>query len=207
MTFIVLGALCINLQIQIIEATGALHAGDWIQYNVAITPVLTGEITPTWIKLEFTSIDSAIASVRTMIHLSDGNEINEIGSINIKSGSNTGFIIPANTSVADHIYIRGYGNISVTDETTAVYTGVDRLIVSTHYSNATHTLQFFWDKPTGLMLEQDITIEGSTTFMKISDTNIWHTQSLPAALYLILILVVIFAAGILILVLVLRKRK
>lgn len=202
-----LGALCINLQIQIITATGAVHAGDWIQYDVVITPILTGEITPTWIKLEFTSIDGVIASVRTVIHLTDGNEINEIGSINIESGSNTGFIIPANTSVADHIFIRGYGNISVADETTSVYTGVDRLIVSTHYSNATHALQIFWDKQTGLMLEQDITIEGSTTFMKISDTKIWQTHSLPTALYPILVLIVIFSVGILILVLVLRKRK
>jgi hypothetical protein len=207
LAFIVLGALCIHSQIQISEATGAIHAGDWIQYDVAITPILTGEITPTWIKLEFVSIDSAIASVRTMIHLSDGNDINEIGPINIESGSNTGFIMPANTSVTDRIYIRGFGNISIADETTSVYTGVERLIVSAHYSNATHGVQIIWDKQTGLMLEQDITVEESTTFMTISDTNIWQTQSLTAILYQIVIIVVIVGVGILVLVFLLRKRK
>jgi hypothetical protein len=207
LVFIVVGMLCINSQIQISEATGALHAGDWIQYDVASTPILPGELTPTWIKLEFVSIDGALASVRTVIHLSDGNEINEIGPINIESGSNTGFTIPANTSVTDHIYIRGFGNISIADETTSVYTGVERLIVSAHYSNATHGLQIIWDKQTGLMLEQDITVEESTTFMKISDTNIWQTQSITATLYQLVILVVILGAGILVLVFLLRKRK
>jgi hypothetical protein len=180
--------------------------GDWIQYEVTITPILTGEITPTLIKLEFMDIEDSIATVQTLLHLSDGKEITDIGPINLETGSNTGFIIPANTSVTDYIYIRGFGNLSITAETTSVYTGVDRSIVSAHYSNATHSLHIIWDKLTGMMLEQNITLSESTTSMKILDTNIWQTQSATALLFQIIIIIAIASIGLL-LVRHFRKRK
>jgi hypothetical protein len=46
-TLILLSSFSINPQIQIVEASGDFNIGDWIQYEVTITPILTGEITPT----------------------------------------------------------------------------------------------------------------------------------------------------------------
>ena len=201
-----LGSLGVTPQIEIIEAVGAIQISDWIQYEVSITPILTGEITPTSIKLDFINIEASIATVQTRIQLSDGNEITDVGPINIETGSNTGFIIPANTSVTDQVFIHGFGNLSIAAETTSVYTGVDRLIVSAHYTNATHSLQIIWDKQTGMMLEQDITLYDSTTFMKILDTNIWQTQFSTALLYQIAIVIAIASVG-LFLVRYFRKRK
>jgi hypothetical protein len=201
-----LSSLSVTPQIEIIEAAGALQIGDWIQYEVSITPILTGEITPTLIKLDFTNIEESIATVQTRIQLSDGNEITDVGPINIETGSNTGFIIPANTSVTDHVFIHGFGNLSIAAETTSVYTGVDRLIVSAHYTNATHSLHIIWDKQTGMMLEQDITLYDSTTSMKILDTTIWQTQFSTALLYQIAIAIAIACVGLL-LVRYFRKRK
>jgi len=89
-TLILLSSFSINSQIQIIEASGDLNIGDWIQYEVTITPILTGEITPTLIKLEFMDIEDSIATVQTLLHLSDGKEITDIGPINLETGSNTG---------------------------------------------------------------------------------------------------------------------
>lgn len=205
-TLILLSSLSINPPLQITEAAGDFIIGDWIQYEVTITPILTGEITPILIKLEFIDIKATIATVRTLIQLSDGNEITDIGPINKETGSNTGFLIPGNTGVTDHVYIRGFGNLSITAETTSVYTGVDRLTVSAQYSNATHSLQIIWDKQTGMMLEQDITLYESTTFMKILDTNIWQTQSNTTLLYQIIIIIAIVSVG-LFLVRYYRKRK
>lgn len=201
-----LSSLSVTPQIEIIEAAGALQIGDWIQYEVSITPILTGEITPTLIKLDFINIEASIATVQTRIQLSDGNEITDVGPINIETGSNTGFIIPANTSVTDHVFIHGFGNLSIATETTSIYTGVDRLIVSAHYTNATHSLHIIWDKQTGMMLEQDITLYDSTTFMKILDTTIWQTQFSTALLYQIAIAIAIVSVGLL-LVRYFRKRK
>jgi hypothetical protein len=201
-----LSSLSVTPQIEIIEAAGALQIGDWIQYEVSITPILTGEITPTLIKLDFINIEASIATVQTRIQLSDGNKITDVGLINIETGSNTGFIIPANTSVTDHVFIHGFGNLSIATETTSIYTGVDRLIVSAHYTNATHSLHIIWDKQTGMMLEQDITLYDSTTFMKILDTTIWQTQFSTALLYQIAIVIAIVSVGLL-LVRYFRKRK
>ncbi|MCW4039727.1 MAG: hypothetical protein NWE83_03130 [Candidatus Bathyarchaeota archaeon] len=203
---IMLSSLSVTPQIEIIEAAGALQIGDWIQYEVSITPILTGEITPTLIKLDFINIEASIATVQTRIQLSDGNKITDVGPINIETGSNTGFIIPANTSVTDHVFIHGFGNLSIATETTSIYTGVDRLIVSAHYTNATHSLHIIWDKQTGMMLEQDITLYDSTTFMKILDTTIWQTQFSTALLYQIAIVIAIASVGLL-LVRYFRKRK
>jgi hypothetical protein len=203
---IILSSLTINSQIQIIATSGRPDIGDWIQYEVSISPSLTGEITPTLITLEFIKIEDSIATVQTRIQLSDGSELTDVGPINIETGSNTGYIIPANTSVTDHIYIQGFGNLSIATETPSVYTGVDRLTVTAHYSNATYSLQIIWDKETGMMLEQDITFHESTTFMKILDTNIWQTQFTTALLSQIIIIIVIASIGIL-LVRYFRKRK
>jgi hypothetical protein len=205
-TLILLSSLSINPQLQLSEAAGDFNIGDWIQYEVTITPILTGEITPILIKLEFIDLEATIATVRTLIQLSDGNEITDIGPINTETGSNTGFVIPRNTSAADHVYIRGFGNLSITAETTSVYTGVDRFTVSAQYSNATHSLHIIWDKQTGMMLEQDITLYESTTYMKILDTNIWQTQSNTTLFYQIIIIIGIVSVG-LFLVHYYRKRK
>lgn len=57
-----------------------------------------------------------------------------------------------------------------------------------------------------MMLEQDITLYESTTFMKILDTNIWQTHSSTALLYQIILLIAIASVGLL-LVHAFRKRK
>jgi hypothetical protein len=196
---IILSSVGINPQIQIIAASKRFTIGDWIQYEVSITPILTGEITPTLIRLEFIDIADSIATVQELIQLSDGSEISDVGPINVETGSNTGFIIPAQTNVTEHIYIRGYGNLSIATETTSVYTGVGRLIVSAHYTNATHSLHIIWDKQTGMMLEQDITFNQSTTLMKILDTNIWQTQSSTTLFFQIIIIIAMASGGILLL--------
>ena len=131
-SLIMLSSVGINPQIQIIAASNSFSIGDWIQYEVSITPILPGESTPTLIRLEFIDIADSIATVQELIQLSDGSEITDVGPINVETGSNTGFIIPAHMNVTEHIYIRGFGNLSIATETTAVYTGVDRLIVSAH---------------------------------------------------------------------------
>jgi hypothetical protein len=197
LSLIMLSFVGINPQIQIITASNRFTMGDWIQYEVSITPILTGEITPTLIRLEFIDLADSIATVQTMTQLSNGNEIADVGPINVETGSNTGFIIPAHMNVTEHIYIRGYGNLSIAAETTSVYTGVDRLTVSARYTNATHSLHIIWDKQTGIMLEQDITFNQSTTLMKILDTNIWQTQSGTTLLFQIIIVIAIVSGGIL----------
>jgi len=43
-------------------------------------------------------------------------------------------VIPANLTVGDTIYITGYGNVTIANETTGTYAGASRTIVYASFS-------------------------------------------------------------------------
>lgn len=201
------GILCKSAKIQVIEASGTLEAGDWIKYQVTTNPVLKGEVTPTWIKFEFSSVEGTSATVQTTMHLSDGDEYGGKTTIDLLSGSNSGLIIPPNSKIADSICISGYGKISIEGETTSIYAGANRATVFARYSNSTDSATYFWDKQVGIMLEQNVTQNESNTIWKIADTNIWQTQLDEYNLYQTISYLVIILAVVLALVIFLRLRR
>jgi hypothetical protein len=202
-----LGILCKSAKVQIVEASGILESGGWIKYEVKINPILEGEVTPTLFKIEFISIEGTNVTIQTTMYLSDGDEWNQITTIDIVSGPNAGLIIPSNSKIGDSVNIGGYGNISIEGETTVIYTGVNRITVFASYSNSSDYLNCFWDKQTGIILEQNITKNDSTTFFKVLDTNIWETRlddypPYQNVFYFVIILLVVLTPLIL-----LRMRK
>jgi hypothetical protein len=199
--------LCQSTSIKVIEANSIIEAGSFVRYEVAITPILEGEVTPTGVNFEFITIDSTNATISSTIHFSDGGEWDSTTTFDIESGSSTGFIIPSNSKIGDSIPIDGYGNISIEGETTSIYTGVNRTTVFARYSNSTDSLLYFWDKPTGIMLLQNSTKFESTMFWKIIDTNIWQTQQNDYSPYQNIIYIVIMLVAILSLIIYLRIRK
>ncbi len=191
-------------QAQIGEANGTIKIGDWIKYEVTITPVLEGEDFLTWVKFEFMSIEGANATLKATTHLSSGEEREYNGTIDLVSGSDTGLIIPSNSAVGDSVHISGYEKITIESEATLTYTGVNRTVVKASFSNSTDGYTGFWDKQTGIRLEDRVskydtstgTPTTTTTIFKISDTNIWQTRlneynPYQDAFYFALILVVI----------------
>lgn len=207
LTFLFLEMIWNSTYFQVIEAGGGLQVGDWIKYNVKITPVIGKEVTPTWIKLLFTSIEGTNMTVQTTIHLSDGGEMNQTMAVDVVSGSDTGLIIPSNSRIGDSVYISGCGNISIEAESTRTYTGIDRAAVFANHSNSTASFTFFWDKQTGIMLEQNITQSESTTFLKVVDTNIWQTKLNSYPPYQDLLILAIISAVTLTAVILLKTRR
>ena len=201
------GMLCQSTSIKVIETSSIIEAGSFVRYEVAITSILEGVVTPTGVNFEFIDIDGTNATISSTIYFSDGDEWDSTTTFDIESGSSTGFIIPSNSKIGDSIPIDGYGNISIEGETTSIYTGVNRTTVFARYSNSTDSLVYFWDKPTGIMLEQNSTKFESTMFWKIIDTNIWQTQQNDYSPYQNIIYIVIMLVAILSLIIYLRIRK
>jgi len=207
LALVLLGILGVEVEARNVETSGTIKAGDWIKYEVTISPTLHGEITPTWVKFEFLSVEGTNATVRATMRLSDGTENIEMTTVDIVSGSGTGLIIPSNSKTGDHIYISGQGNITIDGETTVTYTGVNRTAVYASVSNSGNYFACYWDKQTGIMLEQRNTINDSTTIYKVNDTNMWQTQSRerppdPTVFYVMIIIV-----AIVVVVIFLRTRK
>lgn len=185
------------------RANGTIKVGDWIKYEVIITPVLEGEDSPTWVKFEFTNIEGTNATLKAIMHLTSGEEREYNGTIDVISGSGTGLIIPANSAIGDSVHVAGYENITIESEETLTYTGVNRTAVRASFSNSTDHYSSIWDKQKGIRLENQVskldTSTGkpttTTTIFKINDTNIWQTQlneynPYQNVFYLALILVV-----------------
>lgn len=207
LTLVFLAMLDVEIEVQSVEAAETFEAGDWIKYEVTITPTLQGEITPIWVRFEFLSIEGTNATVEATMHLSDGIEKIETMTVDTVSGSDTGLIIPSNSKTGDSIYISNQGNLTIEDETTLTCTGVKRTAVHASSSNSTHDFACYWDKQTGIMLEEHNTINDTTTIYRVKDTNMWQTQSRerppdPTVLYAIIIVVAIVVALIF-----LRTRK
>lgn len=207
LALVFLGMLCQSTNVKVIEANSIIEAGDFIKYEVTITPILEGEVTPTGVNFEFINIEGTNATISSTIHFSDGDEWGSTTTFDIVFGSSMGFIIPSNSKIGDSIPIDGYGNISIEGETTSIHTGVNRTTVFARHSNSTDSLVYFWDKPTGIMLEQNSTKFESTMFWKIIDTNIWQTQLNDYSPYQNIIYIVIMLVAILSLVIYLRIRK
>jgi hypothetical protein len=207
LTLVFLAMLGVEIEIQSVEAAETFEAGDWIKYEVTITPTLQGEITPTWVRFEFLSVEGTNATVEATMHLSDGTEKIETMTADTVSGSDTELIIPSNSKTGDSIYISNQGNITIEDVTTLTYTGVERTAVHASSSNSTHDFACYWDKQTGIMLEERNTIDDTTTIYRVNDTNMWQTQSRERPPYPTILYVIILVAAIVVALIFLRTRK
>ena len=166
------------------EASGTIKAGDWITYDVTTTPIFEGEVFLTWMKFEFISVEGTNATLKATTRLSSGEEKEYGGIIDVVSGSDTGLVIPVNSTIGDSVQISGYENITIQSEEALTYTGVTRTAVKASFSNSTDRYTGSWDKQTGMRLEEQISRYDTstskpmtvTTIFKISDTNIWQTR-------------------------------
>lgn len=168
--------LSTSLGLQVIEANETIQIGNFVKYDVTITPTLEDEITPTWIRFEFIHLEGENATISAMMRLSDGTDWESVTNINMVSGSSTGLLIPPDVKIGDGFHIEGYGNVSIVGEQILHYTGINRTAVFTRYLNATDSISLYWDKRTGIMLEQNSTKNESTLRWNLVDTNLWQTQ-------------------------------
>jgi hypothetical protein len=193
-----------------------VKAGDWIKCTYTISGWPSGTAYPEWLKVEFLSVEGTNATVRVTMHMSDGTEQNATMPVDVVAGGGafqglSGFVIPANCTTGDSIYMSGYGNVTIAGETTSSYAGATRTVVYASFSQYGTELTYYWDKLTGVMVEASVVSGGVTGTAKATETNMWQAQltGFPidsTLLYALVIAVVAIIAAVLFLV-IRRKKK
>jgi hypothetical protein len=177
------------------EGRIGVKPGDWIMLNytfvnapnVTSSPSNVSFPFPTWMKVEILSVNTTQVSVdvRMTAHMSDDTEKNQTGTLDLTAGTQTGpalsgLVVPADLAVADSTYLTGYGNVTITSETTRTYVGASRSTVLANFSyqsaQVTQQLTFYWDKQTGVIVEADITSASTNATFKAGETNMWQPQ-------------------------------
>jgi len=195
------------------EVQVGVKAGDWIKVEYTITGWPAGQPCPEWLKVEFLTVEGTNATVRVTMHMSDGTEQNATVPVIIGAGGGvafglSGFVIPANLTAGDTVYISGYGNITIEGETTRTYAGASRTVVYASFSQYGTQLTYYWDKQTGVMVEASTTSGSVTATAKATETNLWQPAPSgfpiePIYIIAIAIIIIIIVAAVLLI----RKRK
>jgi len=165
------------------EPAVGVETGDWIKYDYAAVGVPPGTPLPTWLKVEFLSVEGTTADVRVTMHMSDGTEQNQTMAYDIISSGEdpsafSGFVIPTNLTTGDSIYMSGYGDVMIVGETAGTYAGANRTVVYASFSQAGTQLTYYWDKQTGVLVEAS-TISGNiTATVRATETNMWQALTI-----------------------------
>jgi len=171
--------VCVYAEVQV-----GVKTGDWIKIDYTITGAPSGTHVPTWIGMGFLSVKGTNAIVKVTMHMSDGTEPTDIMFVDVATGNGTfqglsGFVIPANCTTGDSIYMNEYGNVTLDGETTKTYAGASRTVVYTSFSKYGSQLIYYWDKETGVIVETSTISSVSTIIAKITETNMWEAVSSP----------------------------
>ena len=175
-----------------------VRAGDWIEYNSAVTGVAPAESNITSSRFEVLSVEETTIQVNVTTRYADGT----ISARQLILDESTGalgdvLVIPTNLNVGDQFYDRVHGNFTITEEEHRMVVGVQRTVVSTQEGETTYS----WDKQTGVMVEADSVFKDFRLDTKMASTNIWQlkTAGLDLLIYygiiaVMLVVVLVFAA-------------
>jgi parallel beta-helix repeat protein len=183
LSLLAISALALAYKVQPAKASGTVgvEAGDWIKYTYTISGWPSGTPYPEWLKVEFLSVEGTNATIRVTMRMSDGTEQSDTMTVDVAAGGGTfqglsGFVIPANCTTGDSIYMTGYGNVTIAGETTRTYAGATRTVVYASFSQYGTQLTYYWDKQTGVMVEASVTSGDMTGTAKATETNMWQAE-------------------------------
>ena len=174
-------SLAFNIELAKAEVQVGVKTGDWIKLEYTISGWPSGQPYPEWLKIEFLTVEGTNATVKVTMHMSNGTEQNATVAVTIgaEGGEDfglSGFVIPANLTVGDFVYISGYGNVTIAGETTAVYAGATRTVVYARFLQYGIYLTYYWDKLTGVMVEASVVSGDITGTAKATETNMWPAE-------------------------------
>ena len=160
------------------EVQVGVKAGDWIKVEYTITGRSDGCPYPEWLKLEFLRVEGTIATVRATLHISDGTEQSDTVPVDVVAGGEalgfSRFVISANLTTGDSIYMNELVDLAIEGETTRTYAGARRTVIYASLSQYEAQFTYYWDKLTGVIVEASTTYSGITVTAKITETNMWE---------------------------------
>ena len=127
--------------------------------------------------MEGTSTDT-----KAILHMSDGTEQSDTLPVDVVGGGEalglSGFVIPANLTTTDYVYMSGYGKLTIEGEAMRTYAGANRTVLYASFSQSIPMqgevqLTYCWDKQTGVMVEAATIYSDMTGDCKATETNMW----------------------------------
>jgi parallel beta-helix repeat protein len=163
------------------EVEVGVRAGDWIRLDYRISNAPYGISLPSWIMVEFLSVEGTNATVRMTMHMTDGSEEEATAPVDVVSGGEvlglSGFVIPVDTCPGDMVCVSGYEDVWITGETTRKYAGASRIVVYASVYGFGFEGDYYWDKQTGVLLEVDGISSGISVVALAVETNMWNPES------------------------------
>jgi hypothetical protein len=178
-----LAMVLVSLSVLIAGVLGAnysvgIKVGDWVRYSATLAGAVpdTYAINYTWIEIEFVNVTGTSITYRVTWHMQNGTETNATSTSDLAS-TNSAPLIPANSKVGDTVY-SGASSTVITDETTRSYAGANRVVLSASVSQYGANMTYYFDKQTGVALEEYLVYSDYTSRLVVTETNIWSPTGL-----------------------------
>jgi hypothetical protein len=150
-----------------------VHVGDWINYSVNETGIVSSPEVFTY--SEVTKIFGPNVTMTNIHYYED--KTTSIDNQTVDVSKQFSGITSANLNVGDSraIYTGENVPLTVSQILTRTYNGVSREVVYFNYNNATYTesLQIYFDRQTGFMLESNMSMLGISIQAILNSTNLW----------------------------------
>ena len=190
-----------------IEQIVVVRAGNWIEYNSAVTGVAPAESNITDSRLEVLSVEETAIQVNVTTRYANGTiSARQLILDEFAGALGDVLVVPANLNVGDQFYDRVQGNFTITRENQRTIAGVQRTVLSAQKGETTYS----WDKLTGVMVEADSVFKNFRLDTKMASTNIWQLKTadlyLPVLCGIIVVILVVVLVFVALLVLA-RKTK
>lgn len=158
-----------------------VKSGDWVKYDLQENFSLTGV---QWQKMEFFGVAGTTVTIETMVHMSNGMEINQTDTVDIESNDDVPmalfgirvYVVPPDLNIGDTIFLGALGNRTITGETTMVYAGANRRVVYSNFSQYESQYTFYWDKQTGVLMEGMTSLGSAFKIIWVTETNMWSGE-------------------------------
>jgi hypothetical protein len=182
-----------------------VQTGYWIKY----TGSQSGQQVST-IKLTILNISENVITANLTYEYPNGSQppLSQLVLGNVTQGDTSPYVIPANLMKGDQIpYF--LGGLTIEGEAVRSYAGASRAVV--YASRFSYT--YYWDKQTGMLLEQGYSSGSQTSPIIAVETNIWNPSIFDTSnpffwIMIIAIAIIVVAAALLIVkFLVLGKKK
>lgn len=165
--------------------TVGVSAGIWVKYGeiqvnytslVVIMPLALiippPSPTPDWMNLTVQSVRGANITLQEKGHSSNGRGWSYvfIGNVTSGAGNLTLFVIPANLNKNDIIPV--WSILRINDTLTRSYAGASRRVNMVNITQSNAVFRFYWDRPSGLLLEFYLNSTRQWVSYRATETNL-----------------------------------
>jgi hypothetical protein len=190
---IIVAGFALNMVSPTVAATymPGVKSGDYLKYDVSSMGVSVE------LKIDVASVSGTLVYFTITIMGSSGSGSADVGDPSLPLGR---FVLAKDLSSGDPITP---GNpVTFSSSSSRTYAGTSRTVNYASFSNATHTLNCYYDKETGVLCEMQMVIPSGSGTISLKETNLWLNMTL-----VILVAAVVSVIAIVVVAVVIAVRK